>query len=336
MQSRYLKQVAHNDRIIQAEKEVAAINADIPDFLCEMTLDPTDQVVIVVNGSEEMKRDEEAFAGQLWMQSDRHMTAANPPLFGDNRSREGAILSAIVEATTWKHALEDMIPGLRQGQRVIIYPKELTGLPQVLASRNIIIPDEEDHSELYSAILQASDSFERPPLFLREDCDQITSHPVWSVEVPKWMITAARVATGSRRRVLENGPDTMNSGDEDAVTEEHGDELSGMYAPGCVSLDDARLTEEQAQKQRAAASSQATSQATSQAATKEPRVPPRSRSPAYSSSYDDTLDGPEHIWSQTKGVYRRNKAWIRKLAESALALPAPEPEPAKPPYAERV
>jgi hypothetical protein len=48
MQSRYLKQVAYNDRIIQAEKEVAAINADIPDFLCEMTLDPTDQVVIYV------------------------------------------------------------------------------------------------------------------------------------------------------------------------------------------------------------------------------------------------------------------------------------------------
>jgi hypothetical protein len=78
-----LKQVAYNDRIIQAEKEIAAINADIPEFLSQMTLDPTDQVVIVVNGSEEMKRDEEAFSGQLWMQSDRHMTAANPPLLGD-------------------------------------------------------------------------------------------------------------------------------------------------------------------------------------------------------------------------------------------------------------
>jgi hypothetical protein len=55
-----LKQVAYNDRIIQAEKEIAAINADVPDFLCGMTLDPDDQVVIVVNGSEEMKRDEEA------------------------------------------------------------------------------------------------------------------------------------------------------------------------------------------------------------------------------------------------------------------------------------
>jgi hypothetical protein len=235
---------------------------------------------------------EEAFAGQLWMQSDRHMTAANPPLSGDVRSREAAILSAMVEAVTWKHALEDAVPGPRKGQRVIIYPKDLTGLPQVLATRNVVVPDEEDHSELYAAILQASDSFESPPIFLREDCEQITSDPVWSVEVPKWMITAARVATGSRRQVLENGPDVMNSGDEDAVKEEHGEELTGMYAPGRASLDQARLTEEQAQEQRAAASSQATPQASSQ----EPRIPPRSQSPAYDSSDDDTLEGPEHIW----------------------------------------
>jgi hypothetical protein len=48
----------------------------------------------------------------------------------------------------------------------------------------------------------------------------------------------------------------MNSDDEDAVKEEHGDELTGMYAQGCASLEDARLSEEQAQAQRAAASSQ--------------------------------------------------------------------------------
>jgi hypothetical protein len=100
MQSRYLKQVAYNNRIIQAEMEIAAINADIPEFLCQMNLDPNDQVVIVTNGSEEMKKDEEAFAGQLWMQGDRHMTAANPVIHGDPTSRDAAILSAIYEAVS--------------------------------------------------------------------------------------------------------------------------------------------------------------------------------------------------------------------------------------------
>jgi hypothetical protein len=60
MQSRYLKQIAYNDRVIEAEKEVASITCDVPEFLSGMTLDPNDQVVICVNGSEEMKRGEAA------------------------------------------------------------------------------------------------------------------------------------------------------------------------------------------------------------------------------------------------------------------------------------
>jgi hypothetical protein len=179
MQSRYLKQVAYNDRIIQAEKEIAAINADIPEVLCQMNLDPNDQVVIVTNGSEEMKRDEEAFAGQLWMQGDRHMTAANPVIHGDPNSREAAILSAIYEAVLWRHSLENAIEGRRKGKRVVIYPKELTGLAQALTTRDVSVADDvEDHSELYSAILSERDQFENPPVFMREDCDQLISHPV--------------------------------------------------------------------------------------------------------------------------------------------------------------
>jgi hypothetical protein len=42
-------------------------------------------------------------------------------------------------------------------------------------------------------------------------------------------------------------------------------------------------------------------------------------------SDDDTLDRPEWIWSVTYGGQRRNKAWTSKLAQDALALPAPDP-----------
>jgi hypothetical protein len=140
---------------------------------------------------------------------------------------------------------------------VVIYPKDLTGLAQVLTSRNVIVPDDlEDHSELYSAMLDESDQFECPPLFMREDCDQLASHPVYSLDAPKWMTTAARVATGNRRRVLEDGPDVMNSDDEDSKKDEHGEELKGMYAQGCSSLEQARISEQQAQMQRAMASVQ--------------------------------------------------------------------------------
>jgi hypothetical protein len=38
-----------------------------------MSLD--EELIICVNGSEEMKRGEEAVGGQLWIQGDRQMTA---------------------------------------------------------------------------------------------------------------------------------------------------------------------------------------------------------------------------------------------------------------------
>jgi hypothetical protein len=44
------------------------------------------------------------------------------------------------------------------------------------------------------------------------------------------------------------------------------------------------------------------------------------------SSDDDTLDKPEYVYSATLGEHRRNKAWTRKLADAALALPAPQPQ----------
>jgi hypothetical protein len=37
---------------------------------------------------------------------------------------------------------------------------------------------------------------------------------------------------GGRDLVLENGPDTMNSSDEESATEEHSDVLTGMYTAG--------------------------------------------------------------------------------------------------------
>jgi hypothetical protein len=183
------------------------------------------------------------------------MTASNPVIHGDPKSREAAILSAVYEAVSWKHTLENAVEGQRKGQRVIIYPKELTGLGQAVTSGNPAATDDlEDHTQLYDAILDKCREFECPPVFMAEDCDQITSHQVWSTKIREWMITAARVATGSRPRVLEDGPDVMNSDDEDSKMEEHGDELHGCFV-GCSSLADSRMSEQQAQALRAKAAS---------------------------------------------------------------------------------
>jgi hypothetical protein len=128
--------------VIEAEKEGASLNCDVGDFLSEMSLN--EEVIICVNGSEEMKKDEEAVAGQLWVQGDRQMSAYNRVLDGMANSRESAILSAAEEAATWKHALE-LEDGARKGQRVVIYPKELSQLETVLSTGDPNVDVEEGH-----------------------------------------------------------------------------------------------------------------------------------------------------------------------------------------------
>jgi hypothetical protein len=133
MQSTLLKQVAYNQRIMKAEEEISGINCDIADFVSKMTLDPAEEVVICVNGSQEMKRGETAMAGQLWIQGDRMMTASNPAFDGMSNTKESAVLAATAEAIAWKNDALG-VPGPRKGQRVVIYPKEFTQLETVLSS----------------------------------------------------------------------------------------------------------------------------------------------------------------------------------------------------------
>jgi hypothetical protein len=137
MQSTYLKQVAYNQRIMKAEEEISGINCDVADFVSQMTLDPAEDVIICVNGSQEMKKGERAMAGQLWIQGDRMMTASNPAFDEMSNSRESAILSAAAEAISRRNdALET--PGPRkckatgsrtrtQGSR-IRHPVQLFGI----------------------------------------------------------------------------------------------------------------------------------------------------------------------------------------------------------------
>jgi hypothetical protein len=250
--SRFLKQVAYNERVIGIEKEIAAINADAVDFFHKMTLNHEDQIFVCVNGSEEMKRGEEPIAGQLWTHQDRHLTVCNRSFEGMADTRESAILTRVAEAVTWRHALE-LEDDIRRGQRIIIHPKEMTKLTEVLREQNPSLDQEDGHQLAYTVILQSASAYEHPPVFVPEDHEQLQSDPEIARRVAEWMNTAAKVATGNRRRVLEDGRDVMRSDEEDAISPKDAepDEEHGMYAPGCTSLDQAKMTEEQAQAQSA-------------------------------------------------------------------------------------
>jgi hypothetical protein len=151
--------------------------------------DPSEQLVICVNASEEMKREEAAIGGQIWIQGDREMTAMNEVAEGLANDKEGAILSAAVEAVTWKSAL-DLEEGSRKGQRAVIYPKEMTQPGQVLSTGDPSIDPENGQPTAYVSILQASQEYEHRPVFLKEDDAQITSNEAlqrkWQREVVEW------------------------------------------------------------------------------------------------------------------------------------------------------
>jgi hypothetical protein len=109
--------------------------------------------------------------------------------------------------------------------------------------------------------------------------------------VAEWMNTAAKVATGNRRRVLEDGRDVVNSDEEDAIKDVEPDVEKGMFAPGCSSNHQARMTHGQILAHRAAAQA---------------KTIRRANTPGDSTSDDDDPNGPALIWSH-KGFWRPNK-----------------------------
>jgi hypothetical protein len=192
----------------------------------------------------------------------------------------------------------------------------MTKLTEVLREQDPTLDQEDGHHLAYTIILQASQAYEHPPVFVSEDSEQLQSDPETARRVAEWMNTAAKVASGNRRRVLEDGRDVIRSDEEDAISpkEAEPDEEHGMYAPGCTSLDQAKMTEEQAQAQGARA-----------------KVPPRSQTPVGSSD-DDDPNVEDLIWSQTRHYWRPNKNKKPTVAAPAQA-PAPisEPEPVRQP-----
>jgi hypothetical protein len=107
-----------------------------------------------------------------------------------------------------------------------------------------------------------------------------------------------------------------NSDEEDAIKEEHGDTLEGMYTPGMnPEKGPVKLTQAQVAAQKAAA-----------------QALPRSQTPVGGSSDDDDPGGSEHIWSQTRGCMRKNKNYRKAATNDSKAnapVPAFVPEPTR-------
>jgi hypothetical protein len=174
MQSTFSKQVAYNQRILAAESEIAGYNCDIPHFFEDMTIE--EPVYVCINSSQEL-RDEQAIAGQLWIQGNRHLTASNTVPEGMADTSDSAVLAAVAEAVTWTHASQPPDES-KKGERIIIFPKELFQLEEFLATTDPSVDPDDGHPIAYAKILEESRKFEIAPKFIKEDSEVVANDPV--------------------------------------------------------------------------------------------------------------------------------------------------------------
>jgi hypothetical protein len=166
----------------------------------------------------------------------------------------------------------------------------------------------------YETILREWAKFEITPLFLREDSNPVISDPTLAAKVPEWLAISRQVATGNRRRVLENGRDVPDSSDEDDENMKP-DKLTGMYTSEMDPKAGPKvLSPTEVAFQRAAGRAM---EEQSQPAQK--RIPTPLASPANS----------EDEWMPDDQRKALNRG--KKLAQKATPKGVP-----KPPYAERI
>jgi hypothetical protein len=220
------KEFAYNQRILKAGEEIDGINCDLADFLTGLSTNPEEPIIICVNTGESMKRHEQNIGVQLWIHSDRQMSATNIIPLGMKNDAASAALVAVVEAVEWKHAL-DIAKTHRKGQRVVIYPPSLDKLPEVLVSGDTSRDPEPSHESAYLRVFAACASFETVPGFFSSDSQEFGGLDIHD-KVPQWTHTAKEISVGGRRQVLEDGNDVCDS-ESDSENEEHGDELKGGY-----------------------------------------------------------------------------------------------------------
>jgi hypothetical protein len=150
-------QSAFDNCVLRSEEEVSGINSGLADFLQCMSMAEGKPLFVSVNVGERIGG-AQPICGQLWVQEDRQTTAMNG-CFADLGNSQGKVaLSGIVDAFTWRHALETSFDPdyKRPGQSVIVYPKFLDKLGLVVATGNIGMDRCDSRWPVYEAILKQS------------------------------------------------------------------------------------------------------------------------------------------------------------------------------------
>jgi hypothetical protein len=265
-------------------------------------------VYVCINSSKEF-RDEQAVSGQLWIQGNRHLTTFTTVPEGMADTTDSVLLAATAEAMVWTHASQPPDEP-KKGERIIVFPKELSQLEDFLSTCDPDVDPEDGHPIAYAKILEESQKFEITPRLIKEDSEAVANDPILSANVSEWMSAAQQVTTGSRKRVLEDGRDVENSEDEDDEDMKP-DELHEMYTSEMdPEAGPKKLTAAEAAYQRMAGKAMKQFPPSKPEPTSEP-VAPRS-------------DSPIEPWMNEK-ERRIAETAARKLAENPVIIPKAPP-----------
>jgi hypothetical protein len=188
-------------------------------------------------------------------------------------------------------------------------------LEAVLGTGDPNLDSSDGHPIAHEVILRESQTYEHPPVFVKEDSEHVTNDEVLSEKVSGWMAIARQVATGSDKRVLEDGDDKWDSDEEDDPNMK-ADELTGMYTAGMDPKNGPiKLTNRQVAAQNAAAVAPRPSSPESVS------VPERQPTP-MSSDTEDQSEMTEHQKRLLAGAKKRQAAPRCSSAGSQGGKPA--------------
>jgi hypothetical protein len=137
--------------------------------------------------------------------------------------------------------------------KVLVYPKSLDRLGLGYTTGNLGMDPIDSRWPAYDAILAQAASLpdSTRPVLLPEDSEALKNWSGLASSAEEWIEDAKRIAVAGYRQVLGDGQ-AVCSLESEAEYNDHGDELTGVYAPGTASSASSMLTTEQANALRAA------------------------------------------------------------------------------------
>jgi hypothetical protein len=155
----------------------------------------------------------------------------------EKRTKEQAILAGLVAALTWEHPKEKEADPIQWAPRIMIYPEEAERvMEKVVTGKWHTLPPELEL--IGQRIANPREGWTRNVSFDMLSYEEARKR---DPRVDSLMLLPENAAVRAHGFVCEDGPELLNQEEQDAA-QDGGEVLEGVYSPGCVALDQAKIS----------------------------------------------------------------------------------------------